>query len=146
MYRNKTFKLKQLYYKQVTPVWNTMTLHFNQEYSEMENRDVPSTMNCLHTSNDGSKTQAGTFNVDTDVRSGKSNKFIGINNNHRHKDMNSTNSKSKRLEFLLTNCSKCMCFIHKKMKQNSSDVPVLFYMIPESIGHLLERVHNVLIS
>jgi hypothetical protein len=146
MYRNKTFKLKQVYYEQVTPVWNTMKLQFPQECSEMENRDVPSTMNCLHTSNDGSETQAGTFTVDTDVRNGKSNKFTGINNNLRHKDMNITNSKSKSLEFLLTNCSKCMCSIHKKMKQNSSDVPVLFYIITESIGHLLESVHNVLIS
>ena len=114
MYRNKTFKLKQVCYEQVTPVWDIMKLHFPQEYSEMKKIDMSSTLNYLHTSNDGSKTQAGTFTVGTDVMSGTSNQFIGINNNPMHREMNSTNSNNKKsLEFLHTNCSKCMCTIHR---------------------------------
>jgi hypothetical protein len=111
--RNKTFKLKQVYYEQVTPAWDIMKIHFPQECSEMKNRNMPSTLNYLHTSNDGSTTQAGTFSVGTDVISGTSNQFIGINNNLMHREMNSTNSRSKSLEFLHTNCSKCLCSIHK---------------------------------
>jgi hypothetical protein len=114
MHRNKTFKLKQVFCEQVTPAWEIMILHFPQECSEMKNRDVPSTLNYLHTSNDGLKTQAGTSNVGTDVIRGASNQLIGINNNLMRKEMNSTNSNSKSLEFLHNNCSKCVCSIHKK--------------------------------
>lgn len=112
-YRNKTFKLKQLYYEQVTPAWDIMKLHFPQECSEMKNRDVPRTLNYLHTSDDGLETQAGTFTVGTDVISGTSSQFIGINNNLMRRGRNCTNSNSKSLEFLRTGCSKCMCSIHK---------------------------------
>ena len=107
MYRNKTFKLIQVYYEQVTPAWDIIKLHFPQECSEMKNRDMPSTLNYLHTSSEGLKTQTGTFAVGTDVISGISNHFIGIDNNLMHKEMNSTNSNSKSLEFLHGNCSKC---------------------------------------
>jgi hypothetical protein len=100
----------------VTPAWDMMKLHFPQECSEMQNRDVPSTLNYLHTSDDGSETHAGTLTVATDVTSGESNQFIGIHNNLVHKEKNSTNLNRKRSEFLLTNCSKCMCSIHKKNK------------------------------
>jgi len=114
MFGNKTFKLKQVYYEQVTPAWDIMKLHFPQECSEMKNRDVPSTLDFLHTSNDGSTTQAGTITAGTDVISGTSNQFIGINNNLMHKEMNSTNSDSKSLEFRHT--LKRMCSIRKTNK------------------------------
>ena len=113
-FRNKTFKLKQVYYEQVTPAWDIMKLHFPQECSEMKNIDVPSTLNYLHTSNDGSTTQAGTFTVGTDVISGTSNQFIGINNNIMHKEMNSTNSDSENLVYLHT--LKCMSSVRKTNK------------------------------
>jgi len=116
MFRNETFKLKQVCYEQVTPTWDIMKLHFPQECPETNNRDVPSTLNHLHTSNDGSTTQAGTSTVVTDVMSGTSNQFIGINNNLMHKEMNSTNSNSKSLEFRNSNCFKCLCTIHKTDK------------------------------
>jgi len=127
MYRNKTFKLKQVYYEQVTPAWDIMKLHFPQECSRIKNRDVPSTLNYLHTSNDGSKTQAGTSTVGTYVISGTSSQSIGINNNVIHKEKNSTNSNSKSLESLHTHCSECMCSIHKtnKAEQLRCTCPVL---------------------
>jgi hypothetical protein len=90
-----------------------MKLHFPQECSEMKNRDVPSTLNYSHTADVGSETQAGTFTVGTNVISGTSSQFIGINNNLMRREMNSTNSNSKSLEFLHSGCSKCMCSIHK---------------------------------
>jgi len=90
-----------------------MNSHFPQQCPEMNNRDVPTTLNYLNTSNDGSPTQAGTFTVGTDV-SGTSNQFIGINNNLMHKEMNSTNSNSKSLEIL--HILKCPCSIHKRDK------------------------------
>ena len=113
MYRNKTFKLKHVYYEQVTPAWEVMKLHFPQECSQMKNRDVPSTLNHLHTSNDGSTTQAGNFTFGSDVISGTSNQYIGINSNIMHKEMNSTNSNSKSLELRRTNCTKCIMSIQK---------------------------------
>jgi hypothetical protein len=90
MYRNKTFKLKHVYYEQVAPTWYYVKLHCPQVYSEIRNRDVPSTLNCLHTSNDGSETQAGTSTVGTYVISGTSSQLIGINNNVILKERNST--------------------------------------------------------
>jgi hypothetical protein len=91
-----------------------MKLHFPQEFSEMKERYMPSTLNHLHTSNDGSQTQAGTVTIDIDVVNGKSNhQFTGIHNNLVCKEKSSANCDSKRSEFLLTNCSKCMCSIHK---------------------------------
>ena len=116
--RNKTFKLKHVYYEQVTSAWDVMKLHFPQECSQMKNRDVPSTLNYLHTSNDGSKTQAGTFSVGTDVISGTSNRFIG--NNIMHKEMNSTNSNSKSLELFYTNCPKCKLSIRNRNEGEQS--------------------------
>jgi hypothetical protein len=106
IYRNKTFELKQILYEQVTPAWDIMKLHFPQECLEMKNRDVQR--------NYGSKTQTGTFAVDTDVRSGKSNQLNVINNRVGHKEMKSTNSKGKSLKFLRTKCSKCVQYVHKK--------------------------------
>jgi hypothetical protein len=103
-----------------------MKLLFSQEFPETKNRDVPSTLNYLHTSNDGSTTQAGTFTVVTDVISGTSNQFIGINNNLMHKEMNSTNSNSKSL-VLNSNCFKCLSTIHKtdKGEETRCTCPVL---------------------
>jgi len=97
MFRNETFKLKQVYYEQLTAAWDIMKLHFPQEFPETRNRDVPSTLNYSHTSNDGSTTQAGTSAVVTDV--------IGINNTLMQEEMNSTNSNSK------SNFFKRMCTI-----------------------------------
>ena len=116
MFRNETFKLKQVCYEQVTPTWDIMKLHFPRECPETKNRDVPSTLTHLHTSNDVSTTQAGTSTVVADVISSTSNQFVGMNNNLMHKEMNSANSNSKSSEFLHTNCLKCMCTIHKRDK------------------------------
>jgi hypothetical protein len=104
-----------------------MKLHFPQECSGIKNRDVPNTLNYLHTSNDGSKTQAGTSTVGTHVISGTSSQFIGINNNVIHKERNSTNSNSKSLESLHTHCSECMCSKPKtnKAEQLRCTCPVL---------------------
>jgi hypothetical protein len=90
-----------------------MKLHFPQEFSEMKNRDVPSTPNDVDASNNGSQTQPGTFKVETEVINGKSNQFTGNHNNRGRKEKNSMNSNSKRSEFLLTNCSEFTCSTHK---------------------------------
>jgi hypothetical protein len=101
-----------------------MKLRFLQECSGIKNRDVPSTLNYLHTPNDGSKTQAGTSTVGTYVISGTSSQFIVMNNNVIHKERNSTNSNTKSLEFLHTHSLKCMCSIHKT-EQLRCTCPVL---------------------
>jgi hypothetical protein len=83
----------------------------------MKKSDVQSTLDCLHTPNNDSKTQAGNLALNIDVRSGKSNQFSVIDNNFKHKEINSTNSKTKNLEF--ANCSKCTCYICKKNETKS---------------------------